>query len=144
MQIITNRWKNNSERKKKNAALHFDAQYIGQDRRLIARARFCQNVIAIAINVKNYCEKSIQRNGGLIQVLIPFPMPSHMPTPGTVPKNCIISNIFFTCVYTVFHISVDNSSYGTGVYPSPRSYYEELTGCPDCRLFSRLSDTVHH
>lgn len=75
-------WKNNVERKSKHASLKKDASYFGDDIKLKARSTFCRNAIAISMNIKNYFERNIALNGGLIvQVDVPFTMPSHMPQP---------------------------------------------------------------
>lgn len=46
------------------------------------RARYCQGAIAICTNLRNYFERKIASNKGIvIQVPLPFNLPAHMPLP---------------------------------------------------------------
>ena len=46
------------------------------------RARYCKGAVAICTNIKNYFERKIASNGGIVlTVSIPLTMPSHMPVP---------------------------------------------------------------
>jgi hypothetical protein len=48
----------------------------------INRARYCNGALAICTNIKNYFERKIASNGGVVlTVPIPFNLPSHMPAP---------------------------------------------------------------
>jgi len=65
-------WKNNIERKSKFKMLNSDAEYVGDTQRLLQRALYCKNVIAIASSIKNHFDRVRAKNSGLV-VTMPIP-----------------------------------------------------------------------
>eukprot|EP01041_Mallomonas_annulata_P000105 gene106-148_t len=68
-------WKNNIERRNKFQSLKRDAQYTGLEEKHQKRASFCQNVVSLAVNIRNHFEKHRVGGTDVFQVPIPTPCP---------------------------------------------------------------------
>ena len=117
-------WKNNVERRSKFKVLHEDAQYCGKDQRKLARARWCETVVALSEVIRNSSGSSACAR-----------LNNQVNRSKDFPKNSFSGN----SSSSISSFSMNGMSLGSGAHPEPTDNRISLSNKSSSSAFSKNS-----